>query len=144
MREPPRDPNEPVIDRGVVQRILTQAALVGGIGLVAYTAGLSWLGLDIVGAQTMTFIAMSAGQVLTVFNARSDRGSGFRGATRNPWLWAALGVTAALEAGALFIRPLADLIGLTTMPAQGWLIAGVLALVPLALTQAVRMVRARS
>jgi uncharacterized membrane protein len=30
------------------------------------------------------------------------------------------------------------------MPAQGWLVAGVLALVPLALTHAVRMMRARS
>jgi Ca2+-transporting ATPase len=143
MREPPRDPREPVIDRGVIQRVLTQAALVGGVGLAAYGAATLGLGLDTAQAQTMTFIAMSAGQVLTVFNARSDHGSGFRGAGANPWLWAALGVTAALEATALFVRPLADLLGLTTVPVRGWLIAAGLSLLPLALTQGYRAARDR-
>lgn len=143
MREPPRDPNEPVIDRGVIRRVLVQASLVGGIGLAAYGIATLWLGLETAGAQTMTFIAMSAGQVLTVFNARSDRGSGFRGATANPWLWAALGITAALEAIALFVRPLSEILGLTTIPAQGWLIAGALALIPLLATQSTRMVNER-
>ena len=144
MREPPRDPSEPVIDRGVIRRVLGQAALVGGVGLAAYGAATLWLGLDTPGAQTTTFVAMSAGQVLTVFNARSERGSGFRGATANPWLWAALGVTAALEAAALLVRPLADLLGLTTIPAAAWAIAAGLSLIPLLATQGVRMVRDRS
>jgi P-type Ca2+ transporter type 2C len=143
MREPPRDPNEPVISRDVVRRILVQASLVAAIGLAAYGAGLRWLDLDTAQAQTMTFVAMSAGQVLTVFNARSDRGSGFRGATGNPWLWAALGTTAALEAAALGIRPLADVLGLTTIPPQGWLIAAALAVIPLTVTQLTRILRDR-
>jgi Ca2+-transporting ATPase len=143
MREPPRDPNEPVIDRRVIRRVLSQAALVAGVGLAAYAAASLWLQLDTAEAQTMTFIAMSAGQVLTVFNARSDRGSGFRGASDNLWLWAALGITAALEAIALFVRPLSDILGLTTIPAQGWLIAGALALIPLLVTQGTRMVAER-
>jgi Ca2+-transporting ATPase len=143
MREPPRDPNEPVIDRGVIRRVLAQATLVGGVGLAAYGIATLSLGLETAGAQTMTFIAMSAGQVLTVFNARSDRGSGFRGASGNPWLWAALAVTAALEAIALFVPPLSEILGLTTVPAQGWLIAGGLALIPLLVTQTARMVAER-
>ncbi len=144
MREPPRDPNEPVISRDVIRRILSQAALVAAVGLCAYGAALLWLGLDTAQAQTMTFIAMSAGQVLTVFNARSDRGSGFRGATSNPWLWGALATTAALEAAALGIRPLSDVLGLTTVPVQAWLIAGALALVPLIATQSTRILRDRA
>ena len=143
MREPPRDPEEPVISRDVIRRILTQAALVAAVGLGAYGAALLWLDLDTAQAQTMTFIAMSAGQVLTVFNARTDRGSGFRGATRNLWLWGALATTAALEAAALGIAPLSDVLGLTTIPIEGWLIAGVLALIPLTLTQIVRVSRGR-
>ncbi|HEX6257385.1 MAG TPA: cation-transporting P-type ATPase [Euzebyales bacterium] len=143
MREPPRDPAEPVISRDVVRRILIQATLVAAVGLAAYGAALVWLDLDTAQAQTTTFIAMSAGQVLTVFNARTDRGSGFRGATGNPWLWAALATTAVLEAAALGIRPLADLLGLTAIPGAGWLLAAALALVPLAATQTVRVVRDR-
>jgi Ca2+-transporting ATPase len=144
MREPPRDPDEPVISRDVIRRILTQATLVAAVGLAAYGAALVWLDLETAQAQTMTFIAMSAGQVLTVFNARTDRGSGFRGATANPWLWAALATTAVLEAAALGIRPLADVLGLVTIPAEGWLIGAVLALVPLVGTQTVRVVRDRN
>jgi Ca2+-transporting ATPase len=143
MREPPRNPDEPVISRDVVHRILVQAALVAAVGLTAFGAGLVWLGLDAAQAQTMTFVAMSAGQVLTVFNARTDRGSGFRGATRNPWLWAALATSALLESAALGIRPLAEVLGLTTIPPAGWGIAAALAVIPLAVTQITRVVAAR-
>jgi Ca2+-transporting ATPase len=141
MREPPRDPNEPVIGRTVIRRIATQAAMVAGVGLVAFWLGLQWLGLETVGAQTMTFIAMSAGQTLTVFNARAEKGSGFRGATGNPWLWAALGVTLLLEAAALGIPPLSQVLGLTTVPLTAWLVALALALIPLVATQTVRIAR---
>ena len=143
MREPPRDPREPVIDRAVLRRIGVSAILVAAVGLAAYGFGVRWLELDTAGAQTMTFVAMSLGQVLTVFNARSETGSGFRGASRNRWLWAALAITFALEAAALSIPPLRDLLRLTTLPAQGWAIALLLGLLPVATVQTVRTARAR-
>ena len=142
MREPPRDPREPVLDRGVLRRIGASALLVAAVGLAAYGAGVRWLGLDTAGAQTMTFVAMSLGQVLTVFNARSETGSGFRGASRNPWLWAALAITFALETAALAVPPLRDLSRLTTLPADGWAIALLLGLLPVFAVQTTRMVRA--
>jgi P-type Ca2+ transporter type 2C len=141
MREPPRDPREPVLDRPVLRRIGASAVLVAAVGLAAYGAGALWLGLDTTGAQTMTFVAMSLGQVLTVFNARSDTGSGFRGASRNRWLWAALAITFLLEAAALSIPPLRDLLRLTTLPGAGWTIALLLGLLPLILVQTTRIAR---
>jgi Ca2+-transporting ATPase len=144
MDQPPRDPTEPVIDRTLFRAILIQAGLVGGIGLAAYFAGTGLLGLGTAGAQTMTFLAMSAGQTLTVFNARRPSGSGFAGAGANPWLWAALGTTAVLETAALGIPPLRDVLGLTGLPTAGWLAAAGLALIPLALTQAWRVTRSRA
>jgi P-type Ca2+ transporter type 2C len=141
MREPPRDPREPVLDRPVLRRIGASAVLVAAVGLTAYGAGALWLGLDTTGAQTMTFVAMSLGQVLTVFNARSDTGSGFRGASRNRWLWAALAITFLLEAAALSIPPLRDLLRLTTLPGAGCTIALLLGLLPLILVQTTRIAR---
>ncbi len=141
MQQPPRDPSEPVVDRTTIRRVLASAALVGGVGLVAFGLGRLWLDLEVIGAQTMTFVAMSLGQVLTVFNARTDTGSGFRGATRNPWLWVALGLTAVLEVAALAVPPLADVLGLTGLPMAGWLAALGLGLVPLGVTQAWRLLR---
>jgi len=143
MREPPRDPREPVLDRPVLERIATSAVLVGGVGLAAYSIAALVLDLDTAGAQTMTFVAMSLGQVLTVFNARSESGSGFRGASRNRWLWAALGITFLLEGLALSVPPLRDLLGLTVLPASGWGLALLLGLVPVASVQATRLLRAR-
>jgi P-type Ca2+ transporter type 2C len=142
MREPPRDPREPVLDRAVLRRIASSALLVAAVGLAAYGTGVRWLGLDTAGAQTMTFVAMSLGQVLTVFNARSETGSGFRGASQNRWLWAALAITFLLEAAALSIPPLRDLLRLTTLPADGWAIALLLGLLPVVAVQTTRMVRA--
>ena len=143
MRESPRDPDEPVINRPILRRIATQAALVAGVGLLAFFLGLNVYDLDTAGARTMTFLAMSAGQTLAVFNARSDTGSGFRGASGNPWLWGALGLTAVLETVALAIPPLREVLGLAGLPLQGWVVAGLLGLVPVAVTQGWRIARDR-
>ncbi|MFP4636601.1 MAG: cation-translocating P-type ATPase, partial [Nitriliruptoraceae bacterium] len=143
MRQPPRDPREPVIGRGVMGRILASAAWVALAGLSAYAAAVLWLELETAGAQTMTFVAMSLGQVLTVFNARTERGSGFRGASHNRWLWVALAVTFALEAFALSFPPLREILRLTTLPGAGWAIALSLGLVPVTVVQLTRLVRAQ-
>ena len=144
LHQPPRDPTEPVVDRSLVRRTAVQAGLVGGVGLAAYGLGRWTLDLPVDATQTMAFIAMTLGQTLGVFNARTERGSGFRGATQNPWLWAALAVTTTLTVAALGVAPLADLLGLATLPASGYLIAAGLGLVPLVAVQSVRMLRDRS
>jgi P-type Ca2+ transporter type 2C len=90
-------------------------------------------------ARTATFIALTTAQLLAVFNARTDRGSGFKGATANPYLWGALAITAMLEALALGVAPLRDLCGLTVLSPAAWAFALCLATVPLVLTQGVQM-----
>ncbi|MGM0818638.1 MAG: cation-translocating P-type ATPase [Actinomycetota bacterium] len=143
MREAPRDPRQPVIDRGVLRRIGASALLVAAVGLAAYGLATSWLGLGTAAAQTTTFVAMSLGQVLTVFNARRETGSGFRGASRNRWLWAALAITFALEAVALSVPALRDILGLTSLPGPAWGVALALGVVPVAAVQSARILRAR-
>jgi hypothetical protein len=67
---------------------------------------------------------------LAVFNARTETGSGFVHATRNPFLWLALGVATAFEAAALGIPALRDTLGLETMPADAWAAALIIAVAP--------------
>ena len=62
---------------------------VAGAGLVAYGLGRWSFDLSVEGTQTMAFVAMTLGQTLAVFTARTERGSGFKGAASNPWLRAA-------------------------------------------------------
>ncbi|WP_340558877.1 cation-translocating P-type ATPase [Streptomyces sp. GSL17-111] len=142
MRHPPRPKNEPVLGAAALRRIVTQGALVGSVGLASYYLATTVMDLDLEAARTMTFVTLTTAQLLAVFNARSDRGSGFRGATANPYLWAALALTVALEAMALAVPGLRDLLGLTTLGGAPWLAALALATLPLLLTQSVRILRA--
>lgn len=143
MAQGPRPKGESVLGAGTVQRILIQGTLVAAVGITTYLVTLGVYGFEVAEAQTATFIALTAAQLLAIFNARTDRGSGFVGAGSNPWLWGALALTLALEALALFFPPLTRLLGLTTIPADGWLLALGLAPLPLMLTQTIRLVRAR-
>jgi P-type Ca2+ transporter type 2C len=143
MAQGPRPKGESVLGAGTVQRILIQGALVAAVGITTYLITLRGYDFEVAEAQTATFVALTAAQLLAIFNARTDRGSGFVGAGSNPWLWGALGLTLALEALALFFPPLTRLLGLTTLPADGWLLALGLAPLPLLLTQTFRLIRAR-
>ncbi|WP_407646282.1 hypothetical protein [Gordonia iterans] len=52
-------------------------------------------------------------------------------------------VAVAFEAAALGIRPLRDILGLTVLPPTAWAAALAVAVVPLVLTQTVRIARDR-
>ncbi len=78
-----------------------------------------------------------------MFNARTDLRSGFRAANANPYLWGALALTVTLEALALAIAPLRDLLGITVLSPTAWAIELSLATVPVVMTQTVRMWRDR-
>ncbi|GAU71345.1 cation-transporting ATPase [Streptomyces sp. NBRC 110611] len=141
MRHPPRPKNEPVLGAATLRRILTQGALVGSVGLTSYLLATTTMNLDLDTARTMTFVTLTTAQLLAVFNARTDTGSGFRGATANPYLWAALALTTALETIALTVPDLRNLLGLTTLGAASWTTALALATLPLLLTQSSRILR---
>ncbi|MFW7414162.1 cation-translocating P-type ATPase [Demequina sp. SO4-18] len=141
MKDPPRDPREAVISRSVLVRIGLHGLLVATTGFAAYGAAHLWLDLSDAQAQTVTFLAMSAAQTLAVFNARSESGSGFRGAGANPWLWAALAVVGSLTAFAMTFPPLRDILGLAVIPGEAWGVAMALALLPLVAVQTTRAVR---
>jgi P-type Ca2+ transporter type 2C len=143
MKDPPRGKDEPILGRGTLRRIITQGLLIATVGLGAYFWALGPLNLSTAAAQTTTFVTVTAAQLLAVFNARSERGSGFVGAGRNPYLWGALGVTVSLEAAALGFAPLRDILELAVIPGNAWLTAAILAPLPLVLTQTVRVLRDR-
>jgi P-type Ca2+ transporter type 2C len=143
MNQPPRPKDEPVLGAGTVRRIIVQGVLVGGVGLTAYLLARGPLDLALDEARTTTFIALTTAQLLAVFNARTDHGSGFRGASANPYLWGALALTVTLEAVALGVGPVRDLLGLTVLSPTVWVIALSLAVVPVVATQTVRIWRDR-
>jgi Ca2+-transporting ATPase len=143
MSEPPRPAGEPVIGRPVITRILVQGGMVTTVALIAYFMGLGPLGLEGAQLQSLVFITLTGAQLLAVFNARTDHGSGFAGASRNRWLWGAIGLTLALEVLAFTVPPLSGVLGLESPPPAAWALAAGLVPLPLVLIQGARMIRDR-
>ncbi len=70
MERPPRDPDEPILNRYMQQGIAIQTVAIAGVTLLAY-----WIGLRNFPemAQTMAFVTLSFSELLRAYTARSER-----------------------------------------------------------------------
>ncbi len=125
MDAPPRDPREPLIGRRHWALTVAWGALIGATLLGVFLLALH-LGLPDAEAVTVTFLSLSLGRLLHAFNMR-DPGSGVvvNDITRNPAVWGALALCAGMLALAVYLPPLAAVLGVTPPGATGWaLVAG--------------------
>jgi len=106
MSQPPRATTERVITRhmwtgiffvGAIMAVGTLYVLDADLpgGLVPGTGSLRH-------GQTMAFTTLMLFQLFNLFNARSDRESGFVGLFRNAWLWSAIALSVVLQAAVLY------------------------------------------
>jgi Ca2+-transporting ATPase len=125
MQAPPRPRHEGVITRqmwfgifgvGLVMAAGTLAVLDAALpgGLVEGSGNIRY-------AQTMAFTTLMFGQLFNVFNARSDERSAFDGMFSNPWLWAAVGLSLALQAAVIYIPFLQSAFSTTGLTGADWL-----------------------
>ncbi|MDZ7844838.1 MAG: calcium-translocating P-type ATPase, SERCA-type [Anaerolineales bacterium] len=89
MERPPRDPDEPILNRYMRQGIGIQTLAIAGVTLTAYWIGLrNWPAM----AATMAFVTLSFSELLRAYTARSERMSVFKiGLFKNKYMnWAIL------------------------------------------------------
>jgi Ca2+-transporting ATPase len=91
---------------------ILDASLPGG--LVAGSGGIRH-------AQTMAFTTLTLGQLFNVFNARSDDRSALGGLFSNLWLWAAVGLSLALQVAVLYVPVLQRAFSTEALTATDWL-----------------------
>ncbi|HWS59171.1 MAG TPA: HAD-IC family P-type ATPase, partial [Actinotalea sp.] len=127
MGRPPRRAEDRVIDRpmwsGVlvtgssmaVAVLLTIDLLLPG-GLLAGTA-------DLATARTAGFTVLVLAQLVNALAARSERASVVVGIWDNGWLWAAIGVSLALQVAVVHAPVLQDAFGTVPLTAEQWLLA---------------------
>ncbi len=125
MARPPRPPAEGVITGrmgfgiffvGVVMAtgtLLVLDACVSG-GLIEGSGTLRY-------GQTMAFTTLTLFQLFNVFNARSDERSAFSGLFRNRWLWAAIGLSLALQVSVVHIPFLQQAFSTVSLTTGDWL-----------------------
>ena len=125
MSRPPRPRGEGVITRrmwfgivfvGVVTAagtlLVLDASLPGG--LIEGSGSLRY-------AQTMAFTTVVFFSLFTVFNARSDERSAFRGIFSNPWLWGAVLLSILLQAAVIYVPFLQQAFSTVSLSLGDWL-----------------------
>ena len=130
MTVPPRRLTDRVIDRDMVTTIVLIGVTTAAAGLVALdlelAGGLLGGSGDIGTARTMAFTTVVLAQIFNAFNARSDRSSAFVRMFDNRLLWAAAGLTVALQIAVVHLPPLNRAFDTEPLDARQWAICAAL------------------
>jgi Ca2+-transporting ATPase len=121
LHHPPRSPDEGILNRSTLMRILMLAPIMalGTLGLFAYelTAG------SVAHAQTVAFSTLAAFQWFNALNARSSRLSLFSiGFFSNRWLLRAIGGAIVLQLFAIYSSPGQSIFGTTALSIIDWIL----------------------
>jgi Ca2+-transporting ATPase len=125
MSRPPRPQGEEVITPRMWRGIFFVGAVMAAGTLLVLDASLPGGFVDGSGdtryGQTMAFTTLMLFQVFNVVNARSDERSAFAGLFTNRWLWAAIGLSVALQVLVLYVPVLQQAFGTVGLSAGDWL-----------------------
>ena len=72
-------------------------------------------------AQTMAFTTLVFFSLFTVFNARSDEQSAFKGIFSNKWLWGAVALALFLQAAVIYLPFLQQAFSTVSLTFDDWL-----------------------
>lgn len=139
MRRPPRDSDEPVLTRRHWLSVAAWGVLIAACVLAGLQAARWWLGVDELGAVTVSFLTLALAKLWFVLNLR-DPGSGLlrNDIVRNKWIWGAIGLCGALLAAATYLPGLSNVLQTRPLGPRGWAIALTVSTVPLIVGQAIR------
>lgn len=143
MNRKPRGKNESIFAHGLGVNALWQGAMIGLLSLFAYwlgTRGLS--GGNIPLGETMAFAVLAFSQLIHAFNLRSTH-SLFKVGLRSNWyMVGAFAASSLLMIAVLLIPVLQGVFELTAMTGAQWGICVLLALVPFAVMELYKGIRA--
>ena len=128
MRRPPRDPEEAILSRTFLATVLVFGLLITISTLAAYVWGLAY-GPE--RAATLAFMTLALAQIAHLGNARSS-GPVLRleRAVANPYAIVGVTVALALQATAVLLPPLAELLRVVPLQPRDWMVVIALASLP--------------
>ena len=131
MEQPPRPPQEPIINRWMRKGILVQTIAIAGVTLTAYLLGLNLFPGQQELAESMAFVTLAFSELLRAFTARSERNSLARiGPMSNRWMVAAVFSSTLLLLAVIYIPPLQPVFDTQALGLVHWRIVLPLLLVP--------------
>jgi Ca2+-transporting ATPase len=142
MKQPPRDPHEPLMTPRFAWLITWQGLLLTGSTLVAFALGLRWYGAEGDGLQhavTIAFMTLALAQVFHAFNARSRTRSAFSHPFSNAWLLGATLVCVLLQLAAVYVPLLRQVLHTVPLTAPDWILIAVASAAPVAVVELVKL-----
>ena len=145
MKRPPRDPKESLLPLRFIGLIVWQGLLLTSVTLFAFGIGMHWHGDEGDGlrrATTMAFMTLALSQVFHVFNARSQTRSAFTDRFfTNGWLWGAVGICLVLQAAAVYLPLLQNVLHTVPPTTSEWGVIASCSLLPLAVVELVKVIQ---
>ncbi|WP_138159364.1 cation-translocating P-type ATPase [Peptoniphilus catoniae] len=145
MKEPPRDPNEGIIDRDLTITLIIQSLAITAATLGVYIYSLNDLGRHaegIVYARTMAFSTLILAELLRSYSSRSMTHTLWEiGPFSNKRLVQATAFSFFLMAVVMYVPFLEDLFHLTDLKVIDWIIVVVAAFIPLVIGEIQKVVR---
>ena len=145
MRRPPRPPNERIITPRRGLRMLYHGMLNAAVAAIAFYVVYQGRPENLPAARTMAFCTLTFAQLMFAFGCRSYQYTLPQlGVLSNPWLVGAIAVSALLQLAVVtipFLQPLFKVVPVAS--AWHWLMIVALAMVPVAIVEVTKLVRAR-
>jgi Ca2+-transporting ATPase len=138
MSQPPRSPRAALLSRPFLLLIAWQGVMLAAIVLAAYAWALGQYGTG-AHARTVALFALVGVQTGHLFNCRSRTRSAFDGLFNNPYAWAAVGIVAGLQLLAVYLEPLARILGLVKPTGMDWLVCGAAVIAPVILVELTKL-----
>jgi Ca2+-transporting ATPase len=159
MSEPPRNINEPLLNKKFAQTVLFQGLLIGIATMIAFYIGLNAdlmeaavMGASANGAAngsssmtaaTMAFAVLCLARLIHGFNSRTQGPLSLRKLFSNKFSWIAFLSGSLLLAAVMLIRPLQNVFETVSLTMEQYLQIAGLALLPTIIIQIVRRLMAR-
>lgn len=142
MAHPPRSIKDPIIGRPQWRAISIYSSLITFVVLGAFVLAHSVYGMSEAQAVTVAFLVIATAQLLHVFNMAEPESRALNNEiTSNPYVWGAVALCVSILLAAMFYPPLASVLSLEPIDAQGWVLVIVASLIPLVVGRVHRMMR---
>ena len=139
MKQRPRDPSSSLLSKKLVILIAWQAAMIAALALAAYMWALQIYGPG-AHSRTIALLAIIGAQLGHMFNCRSRTRSAFAGLFRNPFIWIAAVIVISLQLLAVYVSPLARVLGTVRPSGTDWLVVILCSVTPVLIVEATKAV----
>ena len=139
MKRPPRSSRASLLSMPFLRLIAWQAALLAIIALIAYAWALCRYGTG-EHARTIALLVLIGVQIGHMFNCRSRTRSILSGMFSNPMVWLATLIVISLQLAAVYLGPLARVLGTVAPSMFDWVIVVSCVLIPVAIVETTKFI----